>query len=176
MTISAVLWQPVRRRAQHACEYCGVWETDAGGELTLDHYQPTVHGGSDGADNLLHCRYRCNLYKADYWPQGTQPRLWNPRAEPAESHFLCLADGTLLALTSTGEFTLKRLRLNRPPLVAHRARKLAKAAQNALLARQHELLTLLEKARRQQIELLEEQRILLEEYRSLLRQLLAGED
>ncbi len=31
----------VRQRAHFACEFCGVTETDVGGELTIDHFQPT---------------------------------------------------------------------------------------------------------------------------------------
>lgn len=68
MTISAEVRQFVRQRAHFACEYCGVTETDTGGELTVDHFQPQAKGGSDEPENLLYCCVRCNQYKVDYWP------------------------------------------------------------------------------------------------------------
>jgi len=71
MTISATLGEQVRQRAPFACEYCGVTETDAGGQLTVDHCQPQSLAGSDDLSNLLYCCYRCNLSKADYYP-GTK--------------------------------------------------------------------------------------------------------
>jgi hypothetical protein len=38
--------EQVRLRAKFACEYCGVTEADTGGELTIDHFQPDIRGGS----------------------------------------------------------------------------------------------------------------------------------
>lgn len=115
MTITDEIREQVRRRADFACEFCGVTETDTGGELTVDHFQPKAKGGADSLDNLLYCCARCNQYKLDYWPMhADDPALWNPRREPASLHFLELDDGTLQPLTTTGAFTLKRLRLNPP--------------------------------------------------------------
>jgi hypothetical protein len=173
MTVSAELVEQVRRRANFACEYCGVTETDAGGQLSVDHFRPQVHGGSDDLDNLVYCCFRCNLYKAGYWPaQSSSPMLWNPRQDPQATHLLGLADGTLYAITSTGAFTLKRLRLNRPSLVAHRLRRQTRAEEQRLLARLQELAMLLEQLHQQQTALLEEHRALLKEKRTLLRLLL----
>jgi hypothetical protein len=45
MTITSEIRDQVRQRAHFACEFCGVTETDAGGELTVDHFQPTAKGG-----------------------------------------------------------------------------------------------------------------------------------
>ncbi len=50
MTVSAALRAAVRSRAAFACEFCGVTETDAGGELTIDHFQPVSKGGDDSPD------------------------------------------------------------------------------------------------------------------------------
>ena len=44
MTLSEAIREQVRSRAAFACEYCGVTEADAGGLLTLDHFQPTSQG------------------------------------------------------------------------------------------------------------------------------------
>jgi HNH endonuclease len=143
--------------------------------LTVDHFQPSSHGGSDSLDNLLYCCYRCNLYKADYWPaQPGDPVLWNPRRESMDTHRRPLADGTLYSLTATGGFTLKRLRLNRPQLVALRLGRQAEAEKKRLVARYQDLLTMLEQLHHQQARMLEEQRALLEEQRALLKLFLQG--
>lgn len=99
-------------------------------------------------------------------------RLWNPRQEPPGNHILALADGTVQPLTDAGAFTIARLRLNRPPLVAHRRQRQAQAEQRQLLAQYRALLGLLEQLAGQQAALLEEQRALLEQQRTLLRVLL----
>jgi hypothetical protein len=172
MTLSADLCDQVRRRAGFACEYCGVTETDTGGQLTVDHFRPQSRGGTDDPGNLLCCCHRCNLHKADYWPTNSNdPVLWNPRRDASRVHLLLLADGTVYPITAAGTFTLKRLRLNRPPLVAHRLQKQFHAEGQRLLARYHDLVTLLEQMQRQLTELLDEHRTLLEEQRALLRAL-----
>lgn len=160
----------VRQRAHFACEFCGVTETDTGGELTIDHFQPHTKGGTDAPENLLYCCHRCNQYKADYWPtQSEDPPLWHPRHEPIERHLLLLANGTLYPITETGAFTLKRLRLNRPPLVAYRVRKQGEIAEYRLLTRYRDLVVILEQLHQQQVALLEEQQVLLEEQRRLVQ-------
>ena len=87
-------------------------------------------------------------------------------------HLLTLADGTLYPITPTGVFTLKRLRLNRPPLIAHRLRKHYQGEEQRLLARYRDLMLVLEQLQTQHAALLEEQRALLEEQRTLLHLLL----
>jgi hypothetical protein len=173
MTITDDIREQVRQRANFACEFCGVTETDTGGELTVDHYQPRARGGDDSLENLLYCCPRCNQYKLDYWPtKPDDPLLWNPRCEPASQHFLELDDGTLHPLTAVGAFTLKRLRLNRPPLVAYRLRKRQQAEEIRLLTRYRETVLLLERLNTQLSDLMEEQRQLLWEEWELLRLLL----
>lgn len=177
MSVSVETRSEVRRRAHFACEYCGVAETDTGAELTVDHFKPQACGGSDSLENLLYCCYRCNLYKADYWPvQAGNPVLWNPRREPFTTHFLLLADGTLYGLTAAGIFTSQRLRLNRPPLVAHRLRRHARSEEMRLLTRYRDLVALLEQLQRQHAALLEEHRALLQEQRLVLKLLLENRE
>jgi hypothetical protein len=173
MTITTQTRLIIRQRAIFACEFCGVTETDTGGELTIDHFRPQTKDGTDDPDNLLYCCNRCNLYKADYWPtQPNDPILWHPRRDPIETHLLLLADGTLYPITPIGTFTLKRLRLNRAPLVAYRLRKQSQADEHRLLERYRELVSVLERLHQQQVALLEEQQALLERQRTLLQQLL----
>ena len=177
MSISNELREQVRQRAHFACEFCGVSETDAGGELTLDHYQPKAKGGSDDLENLLYCCTRCNLYKADFWRDDAQePKLWNPRREPIFEHFFEQNDGTLHPLTAVGAFSLQRLRLNRQALVSFRLRKRHQAEQIQLLSSYRELIQLLERMNTFLSAEMQTQRQLLEEQRELLKQLLSGRD
>jgi hypothetical protein len=174
MTIADEIRQQVRQRANFACEFCDVTETDTGGELTVDHFQPKAKGGDDSLENLLYCCARCNQYKLDYWPMHPEePSLWNPRREPASQHFLELNDGTLYPLTAIAAFTIKRLRLNRPPLIAWRLRRRQQAEEIRLLTRYRSLVQLLAQLNSQLSVLMEEQRRLLEEQRELLRLLLS---
>lgn len=77
-------------------------------------------------------------------------------------------------LTPNGEFTLVRLRLNRPPLVAFRLRNLRHKENLRLLNRYKELVGLLSQLNAQLAELTEEQKQLLEEQQRLLKLLLKG--
>jgi hypothetical protein len=176
MTISPHLRLAVRTRAAFACEYCGVTEADTGGELTMDHFRPRAYGGSNDPDNLLYCCHSCNTFKADYWPLPGEPTLWNPRESPVAAHLLLLADGTLHPRTDQGSFTLRRLRLNRSPLVAYRQRRIAQTERERLLDRYRELVTALDQLTSQQAALLREQHELLQLQRELLQLLLAHTD
>jgi hypothetical protein len=173
MTINAEVREQVRRRALLACEYCGVTEADTGGPLTIDHFRPRASDGCDAFDNLLYCCNRCNEYKADYWPaRAGDPALWNPRQEAADVHFLEIVDGTLFGITPTGVFTLRRLRLNRPALVAHRLRCRQAANEQQLLIRLRDVLESLERLQSQYAALLTEHRFLLREQGRLLQLML----
>ena len=70
MTVPAAMWEQVRQRAGFGCEFCGVTDTDTGGQLTVDHFQPKGKKGSDNLENLIYACVRCNLYKADYFPEN----------------------------------------------------------------------------------------------------------
>lgn len=173
MSITKDLRELVRQRAKFSCEFCGITETDCGGELTVDHFRPTTKGGSDDPDNLVYCCSRCNLYKLDYYPASLEaPVLWNPRLEPFSMHFFSLSNGILYPLTSIGEFTLNRLRLNRPPLIASRLRTQQNIETTRLLNHYQELVQLLRHLNNQLAELTEEQKQLLEEQQQLLKLLL----
>ena len=173
MSITAQTRLLVRQRASFRCEYCGVSEQDSGGELTIDHFHPQSRGGDDELDNLLYCCQRCNQYKADYWPESEEAQaLWNPRHQEYKEHFVLLADGTLYPRTSVGNFTIVRLRLNRPPLVAHRFGQAARTEEARLLAQFRDVISTLEQLQTQHAALLEQQRQLLEEQRALITLLL----
>jgi hypothetical protein len=85
---------------------------------------------------------------------------------------LVLADGTVYPLTPIGLFTIHRLRLNRPPLIAYRLRQQTQTEEVRLLAEFRELVILLKQLQERHAALLEEQRALLEEQRAILTLLL----
>jgi 5-methylcytosine-specific restriction endonuclease McrA len=68
MSLTALIREQVRQRAQCACEFCGVTEIDVGGMLTIDHFRPRTKVGSDTLENLIYACIACNQYKQDYWP------------------------------------------------------------------------------------------------------------
>ena len=167
------LLESVRTRANFACEYCGVTETDAGGLLTMDHFRPRSAGGSDDAANLVYCCPRCNLHKAAYWPSSpSDPSLWNPRQEPRENHCLLLADGRLYPITPTGRFAVERLQLNRAPLVQHRRESLRDSELAKSFQQLKAVLAATRNLQNQQSEFLEEYRLLLRSHRELLQTLI----
>ncbi|MGH2350887.1 MAG: HNH endonuclease [Chloroflexota bacterium] len=115
----------MRQRFGFRCGYCGVSEVDTGGELTIDHYRPVSAGGSDEDDNLAYACFRCNGYKANFWPTLDELtrglRILHPMRDNWDEHLReDGTTGTLLPQTDTGRFHLELLQLNRPVLVQHR--------------------------------------------------------
>ena len=175
MTVTAKQREKARQRAQFACEYCGVSESDTGRQLTIDHFQPTSKGGSDNLDNLVYCCIGCNQHKGAYWPTSpNQPLLWNPRRESRSQHIYQLDDGTWRSVTTMGSFTLRRLQLNRPALVAWQQNKRQESEQADLLIRYRELTELLEGLLIQQADMIAEQQTVVQQQQELLRQLIGN--
>lgn len=163
----------MRERANFACEYCGVSESDVGGELTIDHHQPQSANGGDEPENLVYSCHRCNLYKSDYWATDAESsRLWNPRNEFSDAHFWLSNNGKIYAITETAAFTIRRLRLNREPLVKHRRRKIKEITGRELIEHLRNAAELLVQTGEEQKRLLEEQQKLLAEQQRLLKILL----
>lgn len=106
-----------------SCGYCGVAESDTGAELTIDHFQPVVHGGSDLIVNLVYCCHACNSYKGDYWNPGAEQRLLHPLNDELSLHLTETEMYQLRGLTVTGSFHIAQLHLNRAPLIAYRHRQ-----------------------------------------------------
>lgn len=172
MAISVSIRQYVRQRARFLCEYCGVHESDAGNELTVDHFQPRIEGGTDDLDNLVYCCFSCNQFKHTYWSKSaSDPQLWNPRREPFSLHFLELDDGTLQPMTPTGAFALRLLHLNRSALIDYRKKRQQEQTNLRWLSQLQALAQIYEQLIEQQAQLIMEQRALLEEQRELLRRL-----
>lgn len=129
------------------CGYCGTTEASAGAELTVDHFRPRSRHGSDDADNLVYCCHACNEFKGDFWNPDGERRILHPLRDDMTFHMQERQDGTWEGLTTTGEFHIERLRLNRPALVAQRLRLHEQAA---LL---QELHTTQERVRRMEAEI-----------------------
>jgi hypothetical protein len=173
MTIRDDVREAVRTRAQFACEYCGVRETDSGDLLTIDHFQPVGKGGDDSLENLVYCCMRCNQYKGDYWPGSlSAPMLWNPRQESTVAHVVELDNDTLEALTPAGALSINLLHLNRPALVAYRQRRRQALEDAHWLERYRQLAAVLDQLVEQQAQVIREQKALLAEQRQLLQRLL----
>lgn len=175
MTVPASIWEQVRERAERACEFCGVNEIDAAGELTVDHFRPKQREGSDDLSNLIYCCFRCNIYKAAYWQDDPGlPQLWNPRQESRDLHLVTLDDGSLYPASLAGRFTIERLRLNRPQLIDYRRRKLVAARVLSLLKTYEELTAIELPLLEQEAELSEAHRALLQDVHLLIKRLNEG--
>lgn len=176
MITNKALRAKIRQRAAFACEYCGVTETDTGGLLTIDHFQPTSKGGSDNPENLIYCCNRCNSYKYNYFPNSDkEPSIWNPTQSIRTQHFFDLENGELKALTPVGKATIDLLRLNRPALIQYRLQKKARAEEVQLLKHYQQLVGLMQQTNQELTVLVNNQQDLLEQQQQLLRLLLDEE-
>src|SRR5438105_2241295 len=104
----------VRDRYRRCCGYCGVTEEEAGGELTVDHFQPANADGDDSDDNLIYSCFRCNLYKGDFFPTAEDlrqgHRVLHPLRDSVALHFReNQQTGFLDSLTPTGRFHVSLL-------------------------------------------------------------------
>jgi len=118
----------IRLLYDYKCGYCGVSETDMGGELTVDHFVPQKAGGEDSVENLVYCCIRCNQYKSAYMPsqaaQSAGRYLLHPLYDDPTPHYTENEyTSELEPLTVTGQFHIILLQLNREALVAHRRKK-----------------------------------------------------
>lgn len=115
----------VRQNYRFCCGYCGVSESQAGGDLTVDHYRPTSRVGGDEEANLVYACFKCNGYKGGFWPNQTdqiaERRVLHPLRDDVTQHFgEDSATHWLEPHTATGRFHIALLQLNRPALVEHR--------------------------------------------------------
>ena len=69
--IFQALRESVRALYDFRCGYCGVTETESGGQLEIDHFLPRSHGGKDTLDNLV---YACPTVTASREITGLCPR------------------------------------------------------------------------------------------------------
>lgn len=103
-------------------------DEDTGGEFTVDHFMPISQGGDDTDENLVYCCFRCNLYKADFYPTELDRANGHILIHPVRSDMALHVrmkhqEGRLDSLTETGRFHITLLHLNRPALVTYRLQK-----------------------------------------------------
>ena len=121
----------LRQRYQFRCGYCGVHEDDVGARLTRDHFQPRVHGGTHRIENLVYCCPACNSFKGDWWSPDPNQCLLHPKRDDLSLHLVEALDHRLVGITEQGRIHIEVLRLNRPQLIAHRARQYEEAIRQA---------------------------------------------
>jgi hypothetical protein len=160
--------EAIRRAYRFQCGYCSVHENEVGGALEIDHFQPLFSGGTDEESNLVYACSACNKAKGDFWPlPNTETRLLHPQRDALDEHMRLSPDDHLQPLTPTGAFHIRRLRLNRPQLVALRQAR-RRTMQN--IVRLTELETQVVELRREIVSLESQLVILLEQIRRLIGQ------
>jgi hypothetical protein len=114
----------VEARAAGACEYCRLLQAATGVTFHIEHLVPRSRGGQTILNNLALSCPGCNLAKAERTTgeddEGHMQPLYNPRDfNPSRLgwhlHFsLDLESGMIVPQTTTGEATLRVLRMNDP--------------------------------------------------------------
>src|SRR5438132_4033129 len=111
------LYPLVAARAGHRCEYCRAPEAIFNFPFEIEHVVPLGQHGQDHESNwALACR-SCNLRKSNHLtgPDETtqnQERLFHPRLELWNHHFLIDRTGAIEGKTPTGRATVARLQMN----------------------------------------------------------------
>lgn len=124
--VSQTLRESVRALYDFRCGYCGVAETESGGQLEIDHFRPRSRGGKDTMDNLVYACQTCNRFKGGYWPvpeASVDLKLLHPQQDDLSAHIGSLPDAWLIGLTKRGWFHIQRMRLNRAQLIQLRLRR-----------------------------------------------------
>jgi hypothetical protein len=121
--ISKKLRGRVAEEARYRCGYCLTSERIAGLPMEIEHLIPQVLGGPTLEENLWLACSACNSFKgqriAARDPEtGQMARLFNPREQLWEDHFLWVESGArIVGRTDVGRATTNALRLNRLLLV-----------------------------------------------------------
>jgi hypothetical protein len=125
MSIPIEVRRFVRQRAGNCCEYCRLSQIGQLVRFQVDHIIAVKHGGTDTEDNLCLACYDCNTFKGSNVAAldpltRAATRLYDPRFQPWDDHFVINADATITGLTPEGRATVFVLRLNNPQRVAER--------------------------------------------------------
>lgn len=119
----------LRRDFDFRCAYCLRHEFFFGGGEAgeIDHFRPRhlFPNLLNNYDNLYWSCRKCNAVKGRTWQSADQTerglRFLDPCADDQADHWQSRADGTLVALTPAGRYTIRHIRLDRPTLVQFRA-------------------------------------------------------
>jgi 5-methylcytosine-specific restriction endonuclease McrA len=110
MSLTAKQKQYVRERAGDCCEYCRVSQSSRMMRFQIDHIIAVAHDGFDEYDNLCLACYPCNAHKgsnvAALDPLTNQAtRLYDPRQQAWDDHFVLQEDAIILGITPEGRTT-----------------------------------------------------------------------
>lgn len=106
----------VRRRANDACEYCGLPQQASVLPHQIDHIIGRQHRGTDDVENLCLCCIRCNLKKGpniasiDPIARLVSP-LYHPRRHAWSEHF-AVVEAMIIGLTAEGRTTVELMDMN----------------------------------------------------------------
>jgi hypothetical protein len=106
----------IRRRANDACEYCGLPQQASVLPHQIDHIIGRQHRGTDDVANLCLCCIRCNLKKGpniasvDPITRLVSP-LYHPRRHVWTEHF-AIVESAIIGLTAEGRSTVELLDMN----------------------------------------------------------------
>ena len=123
----------LRYEFRFRCCYCGTHEDELLMEhaFEIDHFRPKAVFPDQTNDysNLYFACRECNLRKRHTWPTESDEVLGLRFVDPCREsmlgkHARMAEDGTLIAETSVGRFTIEHLQLNRRSLVRLRKRRL----------------------------------------------------
>lgn len=125
MALSASQRREVYERAGACCEYCRRSVDVRLAKFEIDHIVSLKYGGDESSDNLCLTCAPCNRHKgpevAAIDPLTDEAtKLFNPRQQNWDEHFVDNDDGTLSGLTPEGRATVAVLRLNEAPRVEQR--------------------------------------------------------
>ncbi len=125
MAVSAQQRRTILARAGGCCEYCRIAEDVRYATFEIDHIIPLKHGGEDVDGNLCLACAPCNRFKgADVAAidplTNDATRLFNPRQQNWQDHFLINPDASLSGNTPEGRATTIVLRMNEATRIEQR--------------------------------------------------------
>ena len=107
----------VAKRAGGCCEYCRISGEFFFLPFQIEHIIPRKHHGGDDDANLALACDRCNQHKGANLAgidqqTGELTRLFNPRIDQWEDHFIERSSGKIEAITAIGRVTVDVLHVN----------------------------------------------------------------
>ena len=123
--IPTSLARKVRSRAQAACEYCRLPQSEQEATFHIDHVRPIALKGPTHFNNLALACVTCSLSKAARTKaldlvSGKLVPLFHPRRDVWSVHFEWTPRWRVVGLTPVGRATIRALKMNRPGIVAIR--------------------------------------------------------
>jgi hypothetical protein len=124
----------LRQDFGYRCAYCSIHEYTWGSHrnFDIDHFRPqSIFRELELAySNLYWTCNRCNRLKRNIWPSkdllSAGIRFIDPCDESPTRHYYDDGQGSLVATTAPGSYTIRQIRLNRPGLVWLREKRRAK--------------------------------------------------